>query len=230
MLYQSLLNYVHKMIIEWSHINSLKQNNRSVSPVIAVILMVAVVIVIAASIGAVSFGLTDSISDSPPQADLTADDGTVPIEINGITIDYTSVTITHQSGDNINPENIRVTVNDKPAYATLNPADEFYGYTQFGNPHVLNPWDSIESESISAGDSTVIVIGTGVIESKDQDPSRNRITFNHLADDTLVTLWGTSPNTDLEKSDDIMIESGDTVRMVWESGDKSVPLVEHEVK
>lgn len=63
--------------------------DRGVSPVIGVILMVAITVILAAVIGAFVLGLGDGLGDTGPQASLSfsEEDGTV--------------TVTHQGGDSL---------------------------------------------------------------------------------------------------------------------------------
>ena len=208
-------------------------DKRSVSPVISVVLMVAIVLIIAAAIGSTVLGIGGSLTDSPPQATITTDQGTQIIEDpnSGDSQQFITVTLTHEGGDDINKEEVQVYVDGEPAYATLNPADEFYIFTRANLPHVLNPWDSTESDSISTGDKTIIVIATSEFEEEGWviDDIGNDITFNPDGGDQAITIWTTESGPQDRDMSDVEIQSGDTVRMVWESGDRSVPLVEHEV-
>jgi len=214
--------------------------DRSVSPVIGTILVVAVTVILAAVIGATTFGFTDSLTSSPPQADLSATQGTTTIDDNNPTatpdLDYTSVTITHQSGESISKDNIRVTVNGEPAYATLDPAREFYSIPARSESDVLTPWDSVDGDTISAGDETIIILATTIIEDTNTSPGVvDEIVFLHQPTvgaepgdyRSFVVFKDSNPHP---PKANVELESGDTVRMIWESGDRSVPLVEHEVQ
>ncbi|GGN86731.1 type IV pilin [Haloarcula pellucida] len=74
----------------------------AVSPVIGVILMVAITVILAAVIATFVLGLGDQVSNTAPQAsfsfDYTADDGTNTGEL----------TITHDGGDTITAGNLKV--------------------------------------------------------------------------------------------------------------------------
>jgi flagellin-like protein len=72
--------------------------DRAVSPVIGVILMVAITVILAAVIGTFVLGLGDQVSESAPQAQFTFDQNS------------TDITITHDGGDSIPAETINVTV------------------------------------------------------------------------------------------------------------------------
>jgi len=74
-------------------LKNLFTNDRAVSPVIGVILMVAITVILAAVIGTFVIGLGDDLGNSAPQAsiDATIDDGDV-------------VSFTHRSGDRVNAD------------------------------------------------------------------------------------------------------------------------------
>lgn len=76
---------------------------RAVSPVIGVILMVAITVILAAVIGTFVLGLGDSV-ESAPQASFNFDVG--PDDDAG----GDALTITHRGGDNINANDIEIRV------------------------------------------------------------------------------------------------------------------------
>ena len=79
-------------------LSKLFNEDRAVSPVIGVILMVAITVILAAVIGTFVLGLGDSLSDTTPSASIDAEfDGT------------DTITFTHQSGQNIEAQNLRIT-------------------------------------------------------------------------------------------------------------------------
>ena len=71
------------------NIKALFTDDEAVSPVIGVILMVAITVILAAVIGTFVLGLGDQVQDTAPQASFTFDFGTG------------DVTITHDGGDSI---------------------------------------------------------------------------------------------------------------------------------
>jgi len=80
-------------------------DDRAVSPVIGVILMVAITVILAAVIGTFVLGLGDQVQQTTPQASFgfdtedTGSDGTPDI-----------VTATHESGDTINGDNVQLKI------------------------------------------------------------------------------------------------------------------------
>ena len=75
--------------------DSLSEDDRAVSPVIGVVLMIAVVVILAAVVGAFATGVFDDQS-AAPQASFSVNDGDVVFE----------------GGDNIDPTNIDVRASD----------------------------------------------------------------------------------------------------------------------
>jgi flagellin-like protein len=78
---------------------NLLTEDRAVSPVIGVILMVAITVILAAVIGTFVLGLGDQVSESAPQAQFTFDFESST----GV------LTITHDGGDSIPSDEINVT-------------------------------------------------------------------------------------------------------------------------
>ena len=84
--------------------NLFNTDDRAVSPVIGVILMVAITVILAAVIGTFVLGLGDSLGDSQPSAQLevslSGDGGTGTINIE------------HVGGDTIPSDDVRVVIDD----------------------------------------------------------------------------------------------------------------------
>ncbi|RDZ63576.1 type IV pilin [Haloferax sp. Atlit-12N] len=99
--------------------------DRAVSPVIGVILMVAITVILAAVIGTFVLGLGDQVSETSPQASFAFD------------YDGTELTITHESGEQINGDLVSIT-----------------GDVNVSSPN--NKWSDLGSGTISAGESVVI--------------------------------------------------------------------------
>jgi flagellin-like protein len=77
----------------------------AVSPVIGVILMVAITVILAAVIGTFVLGLGDQVSDSSPTASFNFDFA-----------DQTEVSITHDGGDAIDDNSLTVKINGTNVY------------------------------------------------------------------------------------------------------------------
>ncbi|WP_411969045.1 type IV pilin [Haloferax sp. YSSS75] len=100
--------------------------SRAVSPVIGVILMVAITVILAAVIGTFVLGLGDQVGDNAPQASFSFDyDNSVA--------GSETLTITHESGDAIPASQVTV-VADSGAMGTDWPDDQINA----GESYVLN--------------------------------------------------------------------------------------------
>lgn len=108
------------------------RNDRAVSPVIGVILMVAITVILAAVIGTFVLDLGDSVGDTAPQASLSAADassGSSPVNDGG-TATKDLIVISHGNGETIPAEDIEIrirqegsgdsyqTITDTTAYTT----------------------------------------------------------------------------------------------------------------
>ncbi|ELZ75814.1 hypothetical protein C454_19199 [Haloferax gibbonsii ATCC 33959] len=93
--------------------------SRAVSPVIGVILMVAITVILAAVIGTFVLGLGDQVGDTAPQASFAFD-----YDNDGGTVNEAQVTITHESGSAIDAARLKVTV-DGTEVDTADSGDAF---------------------------------------------------------------------------------------------------------
>lgn len=90
-------------------------DERAVSPVIGVILMVAITVILAAVIGTFVLGLGSGLQSTSPQASFAFEQSTFKP---GAGIDSVkTVAVTHETGDAIDYSNIQVTVNGNPAFS-----------------------------------------------------------------------------------------------------------------
>ncbi|ADE01922.1 type IV pilin [Haloferax volcanii] len=113
--------------------------SRAVSPVIGVILMVAITVILAAVIGTFVLGLGDQVGDTAPQASFSFDyDGAQEI------------TITHESGDSIASDELSVVI---PSGLTADTVSKKTG----------------SDDSMNAGDTIVVELAAGdELEDGDQ--------------------------------------------------------------
>ncbi|PHQ47128.1 type IV pilin [Halorubrum sp. C3] len=115
--------------------NQSKSDDRAVSPVIGVILMVAITVILAAVIGTFVLGLGDQLGDTAPQATFT-------IEGN----DTTNITVTKTGGQAIEGSDLVVSVDGER-----------------GGDFGAGPWQSGERRNATipvspSGDATVRII------------------------------------------------------------------------
>ena len=91
--------------------NPFNSDDRAVSPVIGVILMVAITVILAAVIGTFVLGLGDSLGDNQPSAQIN-------VGIDDSDADVPVLEIEHNGGDSIDTNALRVVVNDQSAGTT----------------------------------------------------------------------------------------------------------------
>jgi len=140
-------------------------DDRAVSPVIGVILMVAITVILAAVIGTFVLGLGDQVQNTTPQVSFgfdTADE-------------KTEVTVVHESGDTIEGTNLKVstgsttfnTSQHTSAQTTSMTWENATGSSEVsaGSTVTLNGWDG--TDAVSFGGDTVRVI----YDSPDSDSS-----------------------------------------------------------
>ncbi len=104
-------------------LKSLIDDNQGVSPVIGVILMVAITVILAAVIGTFVLGLGDSLQQAP-QAQLDAEDADAAAQLaeDGTSGDVANlITINHNGGDTISDGEYRIRLQtpDNSSYSTL---------------------------------------------------------------------------------------------------------------
>lgn len=88
--------------------NERDTRNRAVSPVIGVILMVAITVILAAVIGTFVLDLGSSVGDTAPQASISVEDSTANYKDDSAWQDF--VDLSHDGGDQINAENLKIIV------------------------------------------------------------------------------------------------------------------------
>jgi len=188
---------------------NLFDNDRAVSPVIGVILMVAITVILAAVIGTFVLGLGDQLQDSSPQASFGFSTTTVGVQDddpdNSEEVDVTAVTVTHQSGDSIEASNINVEVNGQQAYAE--------GST---DNSIAEPF----TNDVSAGSSVTIL---AAVDSESELTTGHEFMYDTTDDgtgdaaDTLDIVTDGASDAEDPAENAVGLKSGDTVRVVWSS-------------
>jgi len=179
-------------------------DDRAVSPVIGVILMVAITVILAAVIGTFVLGLGDQVQSTTPQASFGFSQETVEWTDGSGTDTETesspTVTVTHETGDTLDASNIDLSVNGHPAYDLANGDDS-------SAPESSTIWTSGD---ISAG-STVRIAFYDDDGSSNNDYSASSEPVNVEGDSSTETVFSTT--------DANALSSGDTVRVVYNSPD-----------
>jgi flagellin-like protein len=128
------------------NLNDLYADDDAVSPVIGVILMVAITVILAAVIGTFVLGLGDRVQESSPTASISFDQGAGNTE---------QIKTIHDSGDTLKSSQISLTFEDE--------SDD--SVTVDGSDSEVSDWAGADDE-ITAGDSTLVDL-TGLYKSDD---------------------------------------------------------------
>jgi flagellin-like protein len=130
------------------------ESERAVSPVIGVILMVAITVILAAVIGTFVLGLGDQVQQTSPSAQY--DTSAETIETDG-SFSYgateTAVRLVHQSGDSIDPSTLTISVAGDTAYTPNSEQTTYDGTTSVTMSN--KSWAS--GGEVSAGDEVLIL-------------------------------------------------------------------------
>jgi len=141
-------------------IKQLFDDDRAVSPVIGVILMVAITVILAAVIGTFVLGLGDQVQSTTPQASFGFETEN----------DKQNVVITHESGDSITITDLTISATD----------------TITNSSETTVPWADVDSssadDSVSAGDSANIGHSSG------WGGETIRVVYNNPESDSSSTL------------------------------------------
>ena len=152
-------------------------DDSAVSPVIGVILMVAITVILAAVIGTFVLNLGGSVSQTTPQASFGFDftDDLEP----GDDHEYDNVTVTHETGDTIDPAQINITgesnfglVNSDGKYVDHDTANSSISFADMGH-----------SAAVGAGASVTISKQDG-----DLDGETLRVVWNSDTGENSATL------------------------------------------
>jgi len=92
------------------NIPNLERDDRGVSPVIGVILMVAITVILAAVIGAFVLNLGSSVGDQAPQASISATDAGQVYNNSNSSANVTMFYLNHQSGADIKFKNLKIVI------------------------------------------------------------------------------------------------------------------------
>ena len=118
--------------------------DRAVSPVIGVILMVAITVILATMIGSVFLDFAGQVSNQPPQAAFEYE-----------RVDSDEITVTHVSGERIDQNQVRITVGGDEVY----PDDDDSDITKTGWDSPIGVGDTVDLEHTGAdGGDTVRLV------------------------------------------------------------------------
>lgn len=177
-------------------------DEEAVSPVIGVILMVAITVILAAVIGAFVIGIGDDQSTVPQASWDTSQSTETYEEINDLDNEVAStkvVEVSHQSGASIDHSNIEVTVNGEAAF-------------ELEDSEGAEATSIFDDGEVTAGNSATIAV-----YGPSEDVEDEEIVVNDDED------FDISSPSEANK-----LESGDTVRVVWTSDDGADSSVLHD--
>lgn len=108
------------------NIPDMELDERGVSPVIGVILMVAITVILAAVIGAFVLNLGNQVGDVPPQASISAEDAGHNFN-DSVGSWQTAFYINHQTGDDVDTGDLRIVIQNENGaqVASLNNTNNF---------------------------------------------------------------------------------------------------------
>jgi flagellin-like protein len=115
--------------------------DRAVSPVIGVILMVAITVILAAVIGTFVLGLGDQVSESAPQAQFAFQFSDPDVE---------EVAITHDGGDAISPDELSINVGGTEVWNSDGPQSSYTVNATWSSE--VSAGDTLELSSSTDGD------------------------------------------------------------------------------
>jgi len=150
--------------------SKLFDDDRAVSPVIGVILMVAITVILAAVIGTFVLGLGDQLQATTPQASFGFD----------TEYDKHDVVITHESGDTIGANNLEVVATEN-----FNNVNDTGTASDIGTADTSFTWNTITGDDdVSAGSSATISAESG----QDFAGDTVRVVFSNPDSDSSSTL------------------------------------------
>lgn len=155
-------------------LKELMETDRGVSPVIGVILMVAITVILAAVIGTFVLDIGGSLSESAPSATFeTEQPPATTSEMDALSnSDSELVNVTYTGGEEVLKENINITVNGDQAYILDGPA----ATTSVSSANTDAPYTG--SGPLEITDTISVVTAGGRTTSEDLTPG-----------DTLRIIW-----------------------------------------
>lgn len=140
-------------------IHGLLTDDDAVSPVIGVVLMVAVTVILSAAVGAFVLDIGSSVTQQPPQ---TAFDIRSNASTSGSSAP-TAVNITHIGGDSLDSAELRVSIGGTLAWKDGSTQNSFSIRGGHDWPSEISSGDrlSLVKSGVSGGDTVQIIWGSG---------------------------------------------------------------------
>ena len=159
-------------------------DDRAVSPVIGVVLMVAITVILAAVIGSFVLSFGDEVTASAPQAQLSVADTTL-VDNSSDTNDTLIVTMSHDGGDEVDLETTDIVVTNRNSEETT----RFNSEDSSGSAVIqtADTFDITVDETQNSGGDNVTASNGAVWDgnaTNDRDDNINQIDSDELDDST----------------------------------------------
>lgn len=196
-----------------------------ISPLIGAIMMVGIVMVLAAVIAVIITGMGGSLQTQPLVTFDVEQTNVTKVDADGNVETLRYITITHDGGENLNMEHIRVTTDGKRAFGVYDGSSELA---------VKSIWQT-EDDTVSAGDSITIVART------------NSATYDEIDDGNSYVSWTSNGHTPTYEfgstvemktgtggtyDSNVQNQKGEQVRIIWERDEfgTSATLFRYEIR
>lgn len=209
--------------------NGFSTENRAVSPVIAVILMVAITVILASVVGTFVLDIGSSLSEGPPSAVFSAEQE--EMTIGGLQTPVVSLTV-ESTADTLREKQLFVTVNGNTAFgrdpdrhggdgvALLWATVEQY------RPYGID-WDS--SETLAVGEEATVVGQWSSFVGYQERPGGLDSKWNYRKNNgDQLGIYNNGQHRFVKR--DTGLSQGDVIRIVWQSTDQSQILYEYTVQ
>ena len=157
-------------------IRDLISDDNAVSPVIGVILMVAITVILAAVIGTFVLGLGDQVQTTTPQANF---DTEYKQDLQSASDSFDALVITHTGGDTIQASNLNVSVTGQSAGTTGTPVIYKSAFENESDVSAGNTWNLTTYQFTDPDNSDS---GSGLTQSQSLD----------LSSATIEVVWTSS--------------------------------------
>lgn len=196
---------------------------RGVSPVLGIVILVGITVILASVVGAFAFKLQGSMTGSAPEVSLSVEQGTwysVPTGDNRAYVK--TVTFTHTNGEPIDTDNLAVRVNGRQAYNITKEADD---YGDDGDAELLpfEDEDGNMKETFALGDTITVIHSQHSDGSAfTTDPStklENRRRYSNNDNGKPPENSNLIPDgMGTGDSNDVALHTGDAIQIIYTSG------------
>jgi flagellin-like protein len=215
-----------------------KVDNRGVTPVIAVILMVAITVILASVVGTYTLSMANDIDDTPPTAAFSFDQeyGPYPPGAAGggepMNERYYRVNVIYEAGPPLSLDNINITMEAGPADWETGQALWFSPDTGGFNLPFRTQAERSSKTTIEPGDES----GPLLAPYDPQNPKGYHASMKTVVTDNTVEHYpwgGTRIHNDVVNpwahTQHRLATPGTTIRVVWTKGNQKEILAEHTV-